>query len=392
MVGAAVVGGLLLTLSGMAAADRPTRETLTPATWHLTYNKGPEIELLSSPPAVQVTLDGPSTHGGVTPFTVPGNLRGKYAVEVYKPGYVYASGKLDFVFEDINDPTSSPVKASRSRAVMFAMPPGLVEWQDGFRMQGAALMGSGLGAGTGIVWSHSRQVSYDSQASSLYVQAEDATGDRRTELEIEARRAQRHAEAWSKASIEWMAFGGGLWVLNSIARFTSPSLDAEFDADGKLALNLTPVKRSSVALRSLLLPGWGQAYAGRMQASGNFLTGGLSMVMGTLLAHQAYGRAEAELIYSAEYLDYIRKIDPDATREAQQQLDNAQQIADSAWSTRNLTLGLTAAVWAYNLFDAVYFSSGPQTELADDEAPEEPETELSALSPLSGRFGVQLAF
>jgi hypothetical protein len=55
-------------------------------------------------------------------------------------------------------------------------------------------------------------------------------------------------------------------------------------------------------------------------------------------------------------------------------------------------LGLTAAVWAYNLFDAVYFSSGPQTELADDEAPEEPETELSALSPLSGRFGVQLAF
>ena len=39
-----------------------------------------------------------------------------------------------------------------------------------------------------------------------------------------------------------------------------------------------------------------------------------------------------------------------------------------------------------------YFSRGPQTELTDDEAPAEPATELSALSPLGGRFGVQLTF
>jgi hypothetical protein len=129
-----------------------------------------------------------------------------------------------------------------------------------------------------------------------------------------------------------------------------------------------------------------------MRASAGFLSGGLSLVAATLLADQAYARAEADLMYSADYLDHVRTIDPDETRAAQQQLENAQRVADAAWSTRNLTLGLTAALWAYNLFDAVYFSHGPDTVASVDPAPTEPTRELSALVPIGGRVGLMIAF
>jgi hypothetical protein len=406
LLGVALVGILALgtCTAGPAIADRPTRDTLTPATWHLTYNQGPEIELLSSPPRVEVTLEGTSTHGGVTPFSIPGNLHGRYTLAAFKPGFAYASRQLEFVFEDRNQPTAAPVAAARSRALLLAMPPGVVEWQQGDRLEGTVLATSELAAIAGSFWAHQRAVDAASTSRIEAARAAAATGDERERLVVASSRAAAQERAWKRAEHQWLGFGAGLWALTYLTRaHLTPGLETRFDGAGRLSVELEPLSRGSAALRSLLVPGWGQAYSGRRGAGQGFMVGSLSMVSGLLLADQAYARAEADLEHAAEYLEYVRKVDFDAAAIAQEQLDHAGRVADRAWSTRRLTFALTAGLWAYNLFDAVLHARGPDPMTADNSAAptlgegragEETADgpELSALLPVDGRLGVALRF
>lgn len=375
-----------------AAADRPTRDTLTPATWHLTYNKGPQIQLLSSPPEVHVKLDGPSSHGGITPLAVPGNLRGHYTLEAYKPGFVFTHVRVDFVRGN-GLSTAEPVSNRRSALAAALAPPGTRAWQEGEFAHGLVLSGTEASSVLGLLWSHHQQANFASLASALDEQAAVATGDQRSELEIEAAHASDRATAWRRARTEWVAVGGGLWAVTYLGRTVmAPRLDTHFDGDGHFAFSLRPIRRADAAIRSLLLPGWGQAYAGRRRASGGFLSGGLTMLIGTLLADQAYQRAATDLAYADRYLEHMRKLDPDATAIAQEQLRHAEQVADAAWSTRRLTFGLTAGFWAYNLFDAIYHARGPQAEAAGSAPAAADGPDVSALSPLGGRLGVAVRF
>ena len=95
--------------------------------------------------------------------------------------------------------------------------------------------------------------------------------------------------------------------------------------------------RSTAALRSMLLPGWGQHYKGEHR-KGWIVVGLWSVgLVGTVTA--AILRADAE----KRYLDAT---DPDEIE--------ARYTAFNTWhKVRNSLLAFTAAVWAYGFFDAL---------------------------------------
>ncbi|MDQ7039984.1 MAG: DUF5683 domain-containing protein [Rhodothermus sp.] len=100
---------------------------------------------------------------------------------------------------------------------------------------------------------------------------------------------------------------------------------------------LRPDPRPEAALRSLLLPGWGQRYKGQHR-KGWILTGSWGLLLGgSLTTHLQYKRA---------YNRYRRETDP--TR-----IETRYRTANRWFKTRNgLLIGLTA-VWAYSYLDAL---------------------------------------
>jgi len=100
---------------------------------------------------------------------------------------------------------------------------------------------------------------------------------------------------------------------------------------------IQPDPRPEAALRSLLLPGWGQHYKGQ-HLKGWILTGSWGLLLGaSLTAHLQYTRA---------YDRYRRETDP-------ARIESRYRTANRWFKARNgLLIGL-AAVWAYSYLDAL---------------------------------------
>jgi hypothetical protein len=118
-------------------------------------------------------------------------------------------------------------------------------------------------------------------------------------------------------------------------------------------IKMAPKTRVKAAVRSLVFPGWGQNYTGSKRR-GAFLT------VGTVAAGAVAG------ILQLRYTNRRNKYDDfnslyNQTRSAERRqtmlakLYAVQKDAYNAERNRNTALGVVAAIWAYNVLDAILF-------------------------------------
>lgn len=361
-----------------------------PSTWLRDLEQVPAFNLLTSPPQAEAKLEGMAgSILGVTPLAIPGNLRGTYRLSVSKSGYAHHAGQLDFRRAAPDHGIGMPTPASVSPVLALATPPGYLEAKQGMAWRGASTICGEAVAILGAAWAHRRASATASQAENLRQQAAAANGTTQAELSNQSARYAARADAWARGRSQWLIVGGGVWAASVLERTVLSGSDAPaVDGAGNLAISLRPLTVSAVAIRSAILPGWGQAYAGRGQAAGGFATAGLTLLAGLVLADQATTRAGGELAYAEREYDLARTLGEAETAEAQAALNHAADVADGAWSMRSLVLGSTAALWAYNIFDAAYFARGPGGDPGQTGA----RPAVAPLSPLAGRLGVEVRF
>jgi hypothetical protein len=241
----------------------------------------------------------------------------------------------------------------------------------------------------GVFWSQNRSTRYADQAADWRRAAAGAQGDEAFVLDLTAETHERHADAWRQARDQWAFAAGALWGWSALARTRlAPKLDAEIDADSRLILRLHPISRPGTILRSALLPGWGQSYAGRPRAAGWLQATGSILATATLLAHQASVRADINVLHADELVQHYQITDPQQTEAAFLELDHARELALQASRLRTVTIGLTAGLWAFNLLDAMV-----HTEVAPHgQANLSTQPPLALVSPGDRRLGLQWTY
>ncbi len=120
-----------------------------------------------------------------------------------------------------------------------------------------------------------------------------------------------------------------------------------------LAIDLVPKTRIKAAMRSLVIPGWGQFYA---EEKGRGTFWGLSVlvsgVVGTIYELRYQDRKDEW----EDGLDRFR--DATSVSEKEQVREEVLRLQDRAYdaeSTRRLVWSITAGIWAANVVDALVF-------------------------------------
>jgi hypothetical protein len=121
----------------------------------------------------------------------------------------------------------------------------------------------------------------------------------------------------------------------------------------ELTLNLKPKTRFKAALRSLIIPGWGQSYSGQ-KAKGLFFT--------LLAAGSAGFYFAADNKFDDKLADYNRiHSEYDAALSESEKIDlynalaSSRQSAYDAENRRMIAIGAIIAVWGLNLADIILF-------------------------------------
>ncbi len=118
-------------------------------------------------------------------------------------------------------------------------------------------------------------------------------------------------------------------------------------------IQLAPKTRFKAFIRSMVIPGWGQFYGGEKTRGTLFSLATIGSGIAALINQLNYqDKRDAYDDFLAEYVDE-RSIE--RKMQMEDMLDLVRKEAYDAESSRNITLGVLAAVWVYNLFDAVIF-------------------------------------
>jgi hypothetical protein len=120
-----------------------------------------------------------------------------------------------------------------------------------------------------------------------------------------------------------------------------------------LDFKLIPKTRLRAAIRSLVIPGWGQRYVDS-KTKGTVLTLGAVAALATAGAmHLKYENRRDDFDDYNALFHATRSVEEREKMLAQ--LYTYQKKAYDAENNRNIALGVVGAIWAYNLLDAILF-------------------------------------
>ncbi|MDH3891477.1 MAG: DUF5683 domain-containing protein [candidate division Zixibacteria bacterium] len=118
----------------------------------------------------------------------------------------------------------------------------------------------------------------------------------------------------------------------------------------EIGVSLTPKSRTKAALRSMVIPGWGQRYSGRPTKAFAFALMSAGSAVAVWLADRSFDD-EYEI-----YQTRLREYDAATTDMEQARLHpgliSAQNDAYDAENLRRITMGVAIGVWGLNLLDA----------------------------------------
>jgi hypothetical protein len=120
-----------------------------------------------------------------------------------------------------------------------------------------------------------------------------------------------------------------------------------------LDIRMVPRTRMRAAMRSLVVPGWGQNYVGSKTKGALLTIGTLATAAITGVMHLRYdSRRQDYDDYNAIYRQ-TRSVEEREKMLAKRYA--MQKDAYNAERDRNIVLGVLAGIWAYNLLDAILF-------------------------------------
>lgn len=121
----------------------------------------------------------------------------------------------------------------------------------------------------------------------------------------------------------------------------------------KVNIKLAPKTRFKAFLRSMVVPGWGQFYAGEKTRGTMFAVATLASGVVTLIAEQDFRNKRDD------YNDALAKFNDERSIEAKKAMEaELNSIRDKAYNAetfRNVSLGVLIGVWGYNVLDAMIF-------------------------------------
>jgi hypothetical protein len=120
-----------------------------------------------------------------------------------------------------------------------------------------------------------------------------------------------------------------------------------------LKITLTPKTRVKAALRSVILPGWGQFYSDRKGWGYFFTLGSVVMATGFVAADTYYGNKYDDFVDVRNQFNSATSIEEKT--DLKQKMDDRQRKAYDAQTLRNAVLGVGVAFWAYNVIDNIFF-------------------------------------
>jgi hypothetical protein len=317
--------------------------------------------LLSFPPRAELQLAGAVQVNGISPLLIEEPLRGDYVLTASKPGFVVQKTRLRFPEGGgPAQPTGSSPITGVGGAVRTMLLPGAGQWAAGEKGHGAALLLTEFVAVSMVVKSEhdvrKAQTAYD--LATAQIQAGGSTvlspADQVGLNVLQQHAANLHDDA-GRARTRWLLMAGVAWgysVLDQVAlrgglRVQPRGLDT-------LAVLMEPVSRGQAVLRSFLVPGAGQAYAGHRSRGTLLLMLSTGLTTFAMAGEHHYDRTlsefhEAEMRYS-ELVSV--GADVDRVNAASAAVQQRYGDATSARRTRNTFWALAVGAWGLNLLDA----------------------------------------
>jgi hypothetical protein len=126
----------------------------------------------------------------------------------------------------------------------------------------------------------------------------------------------------------------------------------------KLEIPLIPKSRAKAMLRSLALPGLGQAYSDRSVAAVAYPLLQAAAIGVVFLLNNNYNKAIDD--YQTAHTSYGKATEETDIVNRRQQMDSRYADISSKEKTRNLSIGIAAGLWLWNAVDA--FIWGPHTD------------------------------
>lgn len=128
-------------------------------------------------------------------------------------------------------------------------------------------------------------------------------------------------------------------------------------SDNEINIDLSRKTRVKAALRSIIIPGWGQRYSGNSTKGTLLTSAALLSGAAVVITDRIYQNKKRD--YNTALADFNSAGSIDEKNRLKIVLDDSQRKAYDAESDRNLAIAFGIGAWAFNLVDAlIFFPSG----------------------------------
>ena len=317
--------------------------------------------LLSYPPRAELHLDGPVKVTGTSPLLIEEPLRGYYLLTATKPGFATQRARIYFPEGGGSArPAGGSTVSGVGGVVRTLLLPGAAQWASGERGHGLMLLASEAWA---LGWVIKSESDYRAGLSALEQAGarQAASGgtildpEAQAQLQVDVQQAQDRVDDARAARKRWFLVAGAAWGYSVLDQLVlRGSLDVQPAGLDTLHIRMRYVSRSEAVLRSAVIPGSGQAYAGHHGRGGWFTLLGTAALSLALSGEQHLDRtlseqAEAQVRYDALGAAGASQ---DRLNQARDDLERRYAEASNARRTRNLMWTTAALVWGLNVLDA----------------------------------------
>ncbi|MGE5176529.1 MAG: hypothetical protein ACM3JJ_09165 [Hyphomicrobiales bacterium] len=322
----------LLLLAASASAQTTPDQTPPPTPPPAEAPTGaPTFSLLTTPPSLHVLMEGRANLRGSAPIDVPTWMDGRFSLVVEGAGAARTQGVVYIPPRQTGNPVllSEPAGLSAGLVVRSFNYPGVPDITADRVHRGLALALAGTGAGISAGRAHLR---YRDRLKEFGGYASDRARDERRERN------------------NWFTYGLAVWGASAVDYWIRPRFELEDPTTSHVTLIVPRVSRSSVAWRSLLVPGAGQEY-------GNHSTRGLVWLGSFLAAGAAFTIADNAVVRNQTKLDWARVlVDSAGPSERPLRLRDVEVRQNDLQSSEDVRRGLRYAmvgIYVANVMDAL---------------------------------------
>lgn len=120
-----------------------------------------------------------------------------------------------------------------------------------------------------------------------------------------------------------------------------------------IAIRLSKKTRAKAALRSFIIPGWGQIYSGNKFRGYAISTGAVAAAAAIFHLDRRFDKKKADFEVAQE--DYLNAMAIEDRIALKAILDERQNDAYDAETDRNTAIAIGVGLWTYNVIDALLF-------------------------------------